>query len=96
VPELVEQNRSKDLRQLCQIELTINGRQHNVTVATTWTLNDVLRNVLDLTGTKKACDYGGCGSCTVLINVLPAHNPIPYRNTLPHSMLRSAGGARQE
>jgi carbon-monoxide dehydrogenase small subunit len=76
VPELVEQNRSKDPRQLCQIQLTINGRQHNVTVATTWTLNDVLRNVLDLTGTKKACDYGGCGSCTVLINGLDAYSCI--------------------
>lgn len=33
-----------------------------------WTLNDVLRNRLDLTGTKRACDYGGCGSCTVLMD----------------------------
>jgi len=39
-------------------------------------LNDVLRNVLDLTGTKRACDYGGCGSCTVLIDGLDAYSCV--------------------
>jgi carbon-monoxide dehydrogenase small subunit len=50
------------------ITLTINGRVHRLDVDSNWTLNDALRNRLDLTGTKRACDYGGCGSCTVLMD----------------------------
>jgi len=50
------------------VALRINGRDHRVRVDSNWTLNDVLRNRLDLTGTKRACDYGGCGSCTVLMD----------------------------
>jgi carbon-monoxide dehydrogenase small subunit len=50
------------------ITLKINGRVHRLNVDSNWTLNDVLRNRLDLTGTKRACDYGGCGSCTVLMD----------------------------
>jgi carbon-monoxide dehydrogenase small subunit len=50
------------------VALRINGREHRVRVDSNWTLNDVLRNRLDLTGTKRACDYGGCGSCTVLMD----------------------------
>jgi len=51
-----------------EITLKINGRVHQLSIPSNWTLNDVLRNRLDLTGTKRACDYGGCGSCTVLMN----------------------------
>lgn len=50
------------------IALQINGREYRLNVDSNWTLNDVLRNRLDLTGTKRACDYGGCGSCTVLMD----------------------------
>jgi len=50
------------------IALQINGREYQLIVDSNWTLNDVLRNRLDLTGTKRACDYGGCGSCTVLMD----------------------------
>ncbi len=50
------------------IALKINGCVHRVDIDSNWTLNDVLRNRLDLTGTKRACDYGGCGSCTVLMD----------------------------
>ena len=50
------------------ITLTINGGAHRLDIDSNWTLNDVLRNRLDLTGTKRACDYGGCGSCTVLLD----------------------------
>jgi aerobic-type carbon monoxide dehydrogenase small subunit (CoxS/CutS family) len=50
------------------IALQINGREYRLNVDSNWTLNDVLRNRLDLIGTKRACDYGGCGSCTVLMD----------------------------
>jgi aerobic-type carbon monoxide dehydrogenase small subunit (CoxS/CutS family) len=51
-----------------KITLKINGNIHRLAVDSNWTLNDVLRNRLDLTGTKRACDYGGCGSCTLLMD----------------------------
>jgi carbon-monoxide dehydrogenase small subunit len=57
-----------DTRELHKITLKINGSAHQLSMPSNWTLNDVLRNRLDLTGTKRACDYGGCGSCTVLMD----------------------------
>lgn len=58
----------EDPRRYHQITLKINAIVHHVRVPSNWTLNDVLRNRLDLTGTKRACDYGGCGSCTLLMD----------------------------
>jgi carbon-monoxide dehydrogenase small subunit len=57
-----------DARGSHNVTLKINGEVHHVGVDSNWTLNDVLRNRLELTGTKRACDYGGCGSCTVLMD----------------------------
>ena len=50
------------------ISLTINGTAHNLTVAPWVTLLDLLRENLGLTGSKKGCDHGQCGACTVLID----------------------------
>ena len=50
------------------VTLTVNGRERRLRVAPWTTLLDLLREDLDLTGTKKGCDHGQCGSCTVLLD----------------------------
>ncbi|MDU1690264.1 MAG: cytochrome P450 [Bradyrhizobium sp.] len=50
------------------VTLRINGERRTLSVAPWTTLLDLLRNHLDLTGTKKGCDHGQCGACTVLID----------------------------
>jgi xanthine dehydrogenase YagT iron-sulfur-binding subunit len=50
------------------IRLLVNGREFHLTVEPRVTLLDALRDHLHLTGTKKGCDQGACGACTVLVN----------------------------
>ena len=50
------------------IELKVNGELYEVAIKPWRTLLDVLREDLGLTGTKKSCDSGDCGACTVIMN----------------------------
>jgi xanthine dehydrogenase YagT iron-sulfur-binding subunit len=56
--------------QSCRISLTLNGVQREIRTAPWTTLLDLLREELQLSGTKKGCDHGQCGACTVLVDGL--------------------------
>jgi xanthine dehydrogenase YagT iron-sulfur-binding subunit len=56
------------VREKMTVALTVNGIETRLEVAPWTTLLDALRDHLDLTGTKKGCDHGQCGACTVLVD----------------------------
>jgi aerobic-type carbon monoxide dehydrogenase small subunit (CoxS/CutS family) len=55
------------------IRITVNGTAHTVEVEDRWTLADLLRDHLNLTGTKLGCERGECGACTVLVDGRPVY-----------------------
>ncbi len=59
-----------------QIRLEVNGQTHNLNVPSHHSLLDVLREELDLTGSKRGCDRGECGSCTVLLDGKPVYSCV--------------------
>ena len=56
------------------INLTINEKEYEVAVSPNLTLVDLLREQLELTGTKKGCEVGDCGSCTVIMDGKPVNS----------------------
>ena len=57
-----------------KITLTVNGEYEVVDVPSQWTLLQMLREKLALTGTKNGCTTGECGACTVMLNGAPVNS----------------------
>jgi xanthine dehydrogenase YagT iron-sulfur-binding subunit len=60
--------RSKNGPSTANVRLTVNGQAHDLALDPRTSLLDALRDHLGLAGTKKGCDHGQCGACTVLVN----------------------------
>jgi xanthine dehydrogenase YagT iron-sulfur-binding subunit len=60
--------RSKNGPSKANVRLTVNGQVHDLALDPRTSLLDALRDHLGLAGTKKGCDHGQCGACTVLVN----------------------------
>ncbi len=56
------------------IHLNINDKEYDIAVAPNQTLADIIRYQLGLTGTKKGCEVGDCGSCTVIMDGKPVNS----------------------
>ncbi|MEB3223371.1 MAG: (2Fe-2S)-binding protein [Candidatus Sericytochromatia bacterium] len=65
---LIERSREMSGEPSWTVAFTLNGQHRTLALDPTWTLYEVLREQLDLIGTKGACLEGECGSCTVLVD----------------------------
>ena len=65
---VAERSRPGDAADTVAVTLRVNGRAHALNLDPRTTLFDALRDHLALTGTKKGCDMGACGACTVLLD----------------------------
>ena len=74
------------------VTTTINGDTHEFLCSPRQTLLEVLRDVLDLTGTKEGCSNGNCGACTVILNGRPVDSCLVLGVEVEGAELRTIEG----
>ena len=75
-----------------KVELRVNGQKHELDLGPYALLSEVLREDLGLKGTKRGCDYGGCGACTVLMDGQAIYScMMPARHAEGHEITTIEG-----
>lgn len=82
-------------KQVIPLKLTINNKVYDLDTDTRSTLLDVLREKLSLTGSKKGCDHGQCGACTVHVNGQRVLSCLTLAATLPGKKVTTIEGLGQ-
>ncbi len=78
------------------VSLTVNGTRLSLKVRPRETLLSVLRDTLELTGAKRTCDRGECGSCTVLVDGLPVYSCMTLAARLDGRSITTVEGLAEE
>jgi carbon-monoxide dehydrogenase small subunit len=74
------------------VRLMVNGRRHDLAVPAGQSLLELLRDELDLTGTKLNCEQGECGACTVLLDGRPVDSCLVLAVSIPDSEVTTIEG----
>ena len=83
-PPVVETRSADVIKGTVPVTLRINGKEHTLTLDPRTTLLDCLRENLNMPGTKKGCDHGQCGACTVHVNGRRVNSCLSF--AVMHSM----------
>jgi carbon-monoxide dehydrogenase small subunit len=75
--------------------MTVNGQRQNIVAAPHRTLLDVLRNDCGLTGTKRGCDVGDCGACTVILNGRPVCSCLVIAGEVDDARIETIEGLQE-
>jgi carbon-monoxide dehydrogenase small subunit len=78
------------------VVLNVNGEEYDIHISPNWTLLEVLRDKLELTGTKESCGEGACGSCTVLCNGFPIRSCLTLAAEVQGAEITTVEGLRME
>ena len=78
------------------VTLRVNGESYDLMIAPYRTLLDVLREEIHLTGSKKGCDVGDCGACTVLLDGKPVNACLVVAATADRSEITTIEGLAQD
>jgi carbon-monoxide dehydrogenase small subunit len=78
--------------EIVRIQVTVNGKSYRRSVEARMTAADVLRDVLQLTGTHLGCEHGVCGACTILLDGRSVRSCIVYAGQLDGATVETVEG----